>query len=49
LRKLQKLAFEIFQLNQEDRKLALEDRIPFGVLIAARPWHAEFFDKMRKN
>ncbi len=49
LRKLQKLAFEIFQLNQEDRKLSLEDRIPFGVLLALRPWHAEFFDKMRKH
>ncbi len=49
MKKLQKLAFEIFQLSQEDMKVPLEDRIPFGVLIAARPWHAEFFDKMRKK
>lgn len=49
LKKLQKLTFEIFQLSQEDRKLPLEQRIPFGVLIAARPWHAEFFDKFRRG
>ncbi len=47
LKKLQKLTFEIFQLAQEDRKVPLEERIPFGVLIAARPWRAEFFDKFR--
>lgn len=49
LRKLQELAREIDQLNQEDRKLSLKERIPFGVLMATRPWHAEFFDKMRKH
>ena len=49
LKKLQKLTFEVFQLSQEDRKVPLEERIPFGVLIAARPWHAEFFDKFRRT
>ena len=49
LRKLQKLTFETFQLNQEDRKLPIEERIPFGVLLASRPWHAEFFDQMRRK
>ena len=47
LKKLQKLTFEVFQLSQEDKKIPLEERIPFGVLIAARPWRAEFFDKFR--
>ena len=47
LKKLQKLTFETFQLSQEDKKIPLEERIPFGVLIAARPWRAEFFDKFR--
>ena len=49
MRKLQKLAFEIFQLHQEDKKLPIEERIPFGALIAARPWRAEFFDKLRRE
>jgi transcriptional regulator with XRE-family HTH domain len=49
MKKMQKLAFEIYQLSQEDMKIPLEDRIPFGVLIAARPWHAEFFNKMRRK
>lgn len=49
MKKLQKLAFEIFQLSQEDMKIPLEDRIPFGVLISSRPWHAEFFNKMRRS
>ena len=49
MRKLQKLAFEIFQLHQEDKKLPVEERIPFGALIAARPWRAEFFDKIRRE
>ena len=49
LKKLQKLTFEVFQLSQEDRKVPLDERIPFGVLIAARPWRAEFFDKFRRT
>ena len=49
LSKLQKLAFEIFQLYEEDKNLPVHDRIPFGTLIAARPWHAEFFDKLRRE
>ena len=49
MRKLQKLAFEIFQLHQEDKKLSVEERIPFGALVAARPWHAEFFDNLRRQ
>ena len=43
MKKLQEMAREIDQLNQEDRKLPLEERIPFGVLLAIRPWHADFF------
>ncbi len=49
LRKLQALAREVDQLNQEDRNLSLEERIPFGILLAIRPWHAKFFDKMRRH
>ncbi len=49
MRKLQDLAREVDQLNQEDRNLSLEERIPFGILLATRPWHAKFFDKMRRH
>jgi len=48
-KKLVDLATEIDQLNQQDRSLKLEERIPFGVLLAIRPWYAEFFEKMRKQ
>ena len=49
LKKLNDLAAEIDQLNQQDRNLALEERVPFGVLLAIRPWHAEFFENMRRQ
>lgn len=48
-KKLHDLAAEIDQLNQQDRDLPLEQRVPFAVLLAIRPWHAEFFEKMRKH
>jgi len=48
-KKLHDLAAEIDQLNQQDRDLPLERRVPFAVLLAIRPWHAEFFEKMRKH
>jgi hypothetical protein len=48
-KKLHDLAAEIDQLNQQDRDLPLEKRVPFAVLLAIRPWHAEFFEKMRKH
>lgn len=49
LKKLTDLAAEIDQMNQQDRDLPIEDRVPFGVLLAIRPWHAEFFEKMRRQ
>jgi len=49
LKKLNDLAAEIDQLNQQDRSLPLEERVPFGVLLAMRPWHAEFFENMRRH
>lgn len=48
LKKLTDLAAEIDQMNQQDRDLPIEERVPFGVLLAIRPWHAEFFEKMRR-
>ena len=49
LKKLTDLAAEIDQMNQQDRDLPIEERVPFGVLLAIRPWHAEFFEKMRRH
>ena len=49
LKKLNDLAAEIDQLNQQDRNLSFEERIPFGVLLAIRPWHAKFFENMRRQ
>jgi DNA-binding Xre family transcriptional regulator len=49
LRKLIDLTTEIDQLNQQDRNLTLEERVPFGVLLAIRPWHAKFFENMRRQ
>ena len=49
LKKLNDLAAEIDQLNQQDRNLTFEERVPFGVLLAIRPWHAEFFENMRRQ
>jgi DNA-binding Xre family transcriptional regulator len=48
LKKLNDLAAEIDQLNQQDRNLTFEERVPFGVLLAIRPWHAEFFENLRR-
>ena len=48
-KRLVDLATEIDQLNQQDRNLKLEERVPFGVLMAIRPWHAEFFENLRKQ
>jgi hypothetical protein len=47
LKKLTDLATEIDQLDQQDRNLTLEERVPFAVLMAIRPWHADFFENMR--
>ena len=49
LKKLNDLAVEIDQLNQQDRNLTFEERVPFGVLLAIRPWHAKFFENMRRQ
>jgi len=49
LKKLNDLAAEIDQLNQQDRNLTFEERVPFGVLLAIRPWHAKFFENMRRQ
>ena len=48
-KRLNDLAAEIDQLNQQDRNLKLEERVPFGVLMAIRPWHADIFENMRKQ
>jgi DNA-binding Xre family transcriptional regulator len=49
LKKLNDLAAEIDQLNQHDRNLTFEERVPFGVLLAIRPWHAKFFENLRRQ
>ncbi len=49
LKKLNDLAVEIDQLNQQDRNLTFEERVPFGVLLAIRPWHAKFFENLRRQ
>ncbi len=48
-KKLNDLVAEIDHLNHQDRDMPLEQRVPFAVLLAIRPWHAEFFEKMRKH
>ncbi|MEW8334887.1 MAG: helix-turn-helix transcriptional regulator [Candidatus Thiodiazotropha sp.] len=47
-RKMEHLAREFDELNDDDAKLALDDRTGTTVVIAMRPWSYGLFDSLRK-
>ncbi|MET0068524.1 MAG: helix-turn-helix transcriptional regulator [Candidatus Thiodiazotropha sp.] len=47
-RKMEHLAREFDELNDDDAKLALDDRTGTTVVIAMRPWSYGLFDALRK-
>jgi transcriptional regulator with XRE-family HTH domain len=48
-RKMEHLAREFDELNDDDAKLPLEERIGTTVVIAMRPWSYGLFDALRKQ
>ncbi|MEW8586114.1 MAG: hypothetical protein AB2531_10155, partial [Candidatus Thiodiazotropha sp.] len=48
-RKMEHLAREFDELNDDDAKLSLDDRTGTTVVIAMRPWSYGLFDSLRKN
>ncbi len=47
-RKMEHLAREFDELNDDDAKLALDERVGTTVVIAMRPWSYGLFDALRK-
>ena len=47
-KKLEKLAAEFAELNQEDRQLPYVQRHGYSLLIALRPWRADVFDRLSR-
>jgi hypothetical protein len=48
-RKMEHLAREFDELNDDDAKLPLDDRNGTTVVIAIRPWSYGLFDALRKD
>ncbi|MEW8459753.1 MAG: hypothetical protein AB2653_05555, partial [Candidatus Thiodiazotropha endolucinida] len=48
-RKMEHLAREFDELNDDDAKLPLDDRDGTTVVIAMRPWSYGLFDSLRKS
>jgi transcriptional regulator with XRE-family HTH domain len=49
LQKIEQLASQFNELNQEDRHLPLHQRTGYSVILAMRPWRAEIFKDLRKD
>lgn len=48
IKKLERLAIEFEELNQEDRRLPLEERFAYSLILAVRPWRPSVFEKLQK-
>ena len=46
--RLQQLALEFHQYNQQDRYKAIEERNGYSLLLAFRPWRPDVFKKLRR-
>jgi DNA-binding Xre family transcriptional regulator len=49
IRKLEKIAADFNEMNQEDRQLPLQKRLGYSMILAIRPWRPEVFRKWQKN
>lgn len=48
IRKLEKIAADFNEMNQEDRQLPLQKRLGYSMILAIRPWRPEVFRKWQK-
>lgn len=49
IRRMEKLAAEFLELNQEDSSLELHNRIGSSIIIALRPWQMAAFAELRRG
>lgn len=49
IRKLEKIAADFNEMNQEDRQLPLQKRLGYSMILAIRPWRPEVFRKWQKD
>lgn len=49
IRRIEKLAAEFLELNEEDSRLDLNHRVGSSIVIALRPWQMEAFAKLRRG
>jgi hypothetical protein len=47
--RLQQLAMEFHQYNQQDRNKSIEERDGYSLLMAFRPWRPDVFVRLRRE
>ena len=49
VRRIEKLAEEFLELNAEDSRLDLKNRVGSSIVIALRPWQMAAFAELRRD